>query len=146
MMLPPRVAQGAASLDARFDAGGECRPCALRVPGNSMYIQTCPKLLNTSSGPEIGLPCRMSAGFWSGEPQSQPSGPPKAGRRADFEALPIRIQLISGPEVVFVFYFLSWPSYCTPLVGARLVAIRYSMLRNSTSRPEIGLPGRISAG
>ena len=36
-------------------------------------------LHNNISGPEIGLPGRISAGFYSGEPQSLPSDRPKAG-------------------------------------------------------------------
>jgi hypothetical protein len=44
----------------------------------------------SASGPEMGLPGRISAGFQSGEPQNRSSGRPKAGRRAEFEAFPIR--------------------------------------------------------
>ncbi len=34
----------------------------------------------------------MSAEFFSGKPQNRPSGRPKAGRRADFEAFPIEFR------------------------------------------------------
>ncbi len=60
----------------------------------SMY----PMLRNSASGPEIGIPGRISAGFHSGKPRSRPSGRPKAGRRADFEDLPTRIRPKAGPE------------------------------------------------
>ncbi len=52
-----------------------------------------PMLRNNASGPEIGLAGRISAG----QPQN-----PKAGRRADFEALPNRIRPKSGPEARFL--------------------------------------------
>jgi hypothetical protein len=44
-----------------------------------------PKLIHCgASGPEIRLPCRISAGFCFGKPQNRPSGA-KAGRRADLD-------------------------------------------------------------
>ncbi len=36
-------------------------------------------LRNSASGPVIGLPGRITAGFQSGDPQNRPSGRPKAG-------------------------------------------------------------------
>jgi hypothetical protein len=53
---------------------------------------------NNASGPEIELLGRISAGFYSGEPQNRPSGRPKADRRFDVEALPTRIRPKSSPE------------------------------------------------
>ena len=55
-------------------------------------------LCNNVSGPEIGLPGRISAGFQSGKLQNRLSGRPSAGRRADWEACPTRIQPKSGPH------------------------------------------------
>ncbi len=51
----------------------------------------------TASEPEIGLPVRIPAAFYSGKLQKRPSGRPKSGRKADFEAFPTRIRLESGP-------------------------------------------------
>ncbi len=50
-------------------------------------------LCNSASGPEIGLPSRISAGFYSRKLQNRPP----AGRRTDFEAFPIRIRPESDP-------------------------------------------------
>ena len=44
------------------------------------YFRSC----NKASGPEIGLPGRISAGFYSEKHQNRASGRPKAGRRAEF--------------------------------------------------------------
>ncbi len=63
-----------------------------------------PVLRNSASGPEIGLPGRLSAGFQSGKPQNRPS----AGRVADFEAFPNRVRPKSEPEA----RFLSRKHYC----------------------------------
>ncbi len=55
-------------------------------------------LRNSASGPEIGLPGRISTGFSPGEPQNRPSG-----RRADFDVFPIRVRPgspFSGPEAL----------------------------------------------
>ncbi len=57
----------------------------------SMLHISCP-------GPEIRLPGRISDGFQSGRPRSRPAGRPKAGRRADSEAFPIRNRPKYGPE------------------------------------------------
>ncbi len=57
-----------------------------------------PYVTQESFRPEICLPGRISAGFLSGKLQHRPSGWPKAGRRPDFEAFPIRIRPKSGPE------------------------------------------------
>ncbi len=48
------------------------------------------------SGPGVGLPGQISAGFNSGKLQNLPSGRPKAVRRADFGAHPIRQR--PGPD------------------------------------------------
>ncbi len=53
---------------------------------------------NSASGPEIGLPGRISAGFQLGRPQHRPFGRPSAGRRADSCVCPARILPKSGPE------------------------------------------------
>ncbi len=58
-------------------------------------------LCTSASGPEIGLPGRISAGFKSGQPPSRPSGRPSAGRSADFEVFPIRVRSKSDPEAHF---------------------------------------------
>ncbi len=60
-------------------------------------------LRNIASGPEIGLPGRISARFRSGKRQNRPSGRPNAGRGGDLDAFPIRIPPvtpISGPEAL----------------------------------------------
>ncbi len=57
-----------------------------------------PMLHNIVSRPEIGLPDRTSARFESGKHKNRTSGRPSAGRRADFEAFPIRIRPKSGLE------------------------------------------------
>ncbi len=54
--------------------------------------------LSDLSGREVGLPGRVSAGFESGKLQNRPSGRPKAGQRADFEAFPTRIRPKPSPE------------------------------------------------
>ncbi len=58
-------------------------------------------LRNMASGPEIGFPGRISAGFDSGKPQNRSSGRPSAGRRDDVEAFPMRIRPKSSPEARF---------------------------------------------
>ncbi len=50
-----------------------------------------------ASGPGIGLPGLISAGFWSGEPENQCFGRPEGQPEADFEAFPTRIRSKSGP-------------------------------------------------
>ena len=50
-----------------------------------------PMLRNSSSGPDIGLPGRILARFYSGKPQDRPSG------KADSESFPIRLRTKSGP-------------------------------------------------
>ncbi len=66
-----------------------------------IYIYIYSMLRNNASGPEIGIPDRISAGFLSGKHQIRPFGRPKASRRADFDAFPTRIRPKSGPEVRF---------------------------------------------
>ncbi len=56
------------------------------VPGPRVYPDPDTMLRNTASGPEFGLPGQISAGFQSEKLQNRPSGRPKAGRMADFEA------------------------------------------------------------
>ena len=66
-----------------------------------------PKLIHCgASGPEIRLPCRISAGFCFGKPQNRPSGA-KAGRRADLDIFAMKNlaelrpgRPISGPEAL----------------------------------------------
>ncbi len=55
-------------------------------------------LCNRDSGPEVVLPGRISTGYWPGKPQNRPSDRPKAGRRADCEAFPVRIRPKSGSD------------------------------------------------
>jgi hypothetical protein len=46
-------------------------------------------LNDNASGPEIGLPSRISAGFYSGRPQPRPSGRPKAaGHMREYPGAP----------------------------------------------------------
>ncbi len=145
-----------------------------------------PMLRNNASGPEIGLPGRISAGFWSRELHKSAL---KAGRKADFYVFPTRIRPKSSPETRFparkhymyiclYLYFLLFfcvclfvcfvccrdqrPGTCS---GMRIfepglerpharsvlgppgsISDWHPMSRNSASGPEIGLPGRISAG
>ena len=54
-------------------------------------------LRNRASGPELDLPGRMSAGFWSAEIQNPPTGRPEG----PFEAFPTRIRPNSSPEARF---------------------------------------------
>ncbi len=63
--------------------------------GNSKY----PMLHNSASGPEVGLPGRISAGFESGPHQNSPIGRPNAGWRADFEAFPISRNPVRKPDL-----------------------------------------------
>ncbi len=58
-------------------------------------------LRNNASGPEIGLPGRMSAGLLPGKHRHGPSGRPKAGRRTDFSAFPVAVWPKPGPEIRF---------------------------------------------
>ncbi len=60
-----------------------------------------PMLCNNASGSEIVFQGQISAGFLSGKLPNRPSGRPKAGRRADFEAFPIRIRPECVPEARF---------------------------------------------
>jgi hypothetical protein len=55
-------------------------------------------LHNSVSGPEIGFPGMIAAEFWSAKQQHRSFGRHSAGRRADFEALPIGFRPKSGPE------------------------------------------------
>ncbi len=57
-----------------------------------------PRLRKSAPGSGTGLPGWISAGFQSGKLQNRPSGRPKAGRRAVFEAFQIRIRPKSGLE------------------------------------------------
>ena len=61
----------------------------------------CPISRNNASKPEIGFPGVISAGFYSGKHNHRPAGRPKAGRRAKFEAVLIRIRPKSGSEARF---------------------------------------------
>ncbi len=63
--------------------------------------KTRPMLSHNASGPEVGLPGRISAGFQSGRPQNRPSRRPKAVRRGEFEVFRIRIRPKSSPEARF---------------------------------------------
>ena len=65
------------------------------VIGTCVIAMVYSTLRNSASGPEIGLPGRIFAGLL------QPSGRPKAGRRADFGALPVAVRPKSSPEARF---------------------------------------------
>ncbi len=69
---------------------------SIRKPSGSH--PTYSMLRNTASGPEIGLPGRILAGLLTGKDRNRPSGRPKAGRRADVDALPEAVWPKSGPE------------------------------------------------
>ncbi len=62
----------------------------------------------SSSGLEIGLPGRMSAGFSSGKPQKRSSGRPSAGRKTDLEVFPSRLR----PKFSAAAQFLARKFYC----------------------------------
>ncbi len=70
---------------------------SIQGPGEGLYLL----LRNSAFGQEIWLPARISAGFKLEKFQNRPSGRPKAGRRADFEAFPISIRPRTGPEARF---------------------------------------------
>ncbi len=59
-----------------------------------------PMLCNNASGPEIVVPCQISARFLSGKLQNQPYGRLKASRRADFEIFQTRTRPNSSPEAL----------------------------------------------
>jgi hypothetical protein len=65
--------------------GGVDRMHVITISRAGVRGRTYPGLYNSASGPEIGIPGRMSAG--SGKPQNRQ----KAVRSADFEAFPIDI-------------------------------------------------------
>ncbi len=49
-------------------------------------------LLNSASGPEIGLPALILAGLLPENHPNRPSGRPRAGRRAYFRAFPAAVR------------------------------------------------------
>jgi hypothetical protein len=55
-------------------------------------------LRNSASGPDIRLPGRVLDGLLPGKHRNRPSGHPKAGRKADFDAFPVAVRPKSGPE------------------------------------------------
>ncbi len=67
--------------------GGSVRRSVDRPDRRRSLGTTLCSAKRSASGPEIGLPGRISAGFWSGKPQNRPSG-----RRADVEVFSIRIR------------------------------------------------------
>jgi hypothetical protein len=84
---------------------GRLRSTAV-LPGHfqrSLGFAVCfPMLRNFASGPEIRLPGRISAEFWSGKPQNRPSPLPPVGRATDFGVFPRRVRPKSGPEARFL--------------------------------------------
>jgi hypothetical protein len=68
------------------------RECTVIRDGHEIALA----LVCKASGPEMGLPGRIAAGVLIGK--TSKSDRPKAGRRADFEALPTGIRPKSGPE------------------------------------------------
>ncbi len=58
-------------------------------------------LPNSASGRKSAFRASFRPDSKSGRLQNLASGLPSAGRRADFEAFPIRIRLKSGPETQF---------------------------------------------
>ncbi len=64
-----------------------------------LTISSVHSMLRTNaSGPEIGLPGRILVGLPPGKDRNRPSGRPKAGRRADFDAFPVAVRPKSNPE------------------------------------------------
>jgi hypothetical protein len=68
-------------------------------PGRDSVKRGYSMLLNSASGPQIGLPGRILAGLLPVKYRNRPSGQPRAGRRGDVGAFPVAVrQPISGPE------------------------------------------------
>jgi hypothetical protein len=92
---PPPLRQATGSLLRGFLAGvfGRGSVAGAGFPNISKRpFGFHPELRNRASGPEIGLPGQIWAGFKSVKLQSRPSGWPSADRRTDFEAFPTRIR------------------------------------------------------
>ena len=117
-------------------------------------------LRNSASWPEIGLPGRILVELLPGKHRNRPSGR---------HAFPVAVRPKSGPEGRFparkhygvtqstsVSAIWASPGSTPKLAPTRRCCMSewplagpkpyYSMLRNSASGPEIGLPGRILAG
>ncbi len=97
-------------------------------------------LRNNASGPEICLPGRNSAGFYSGEPQNLPSCRPSAGRGGDVGAFPIRLRLKPGPSPISGPEVLLRHVECWRMLGKR----HNSRSRYNTLCYAVVLPGRKS--